>query len=51
MYTNEERDTLITFIKLLGLFTIVLFILACALLHLGQPCPFICIYAIILKVP
>lgn len=29
MDTNEERDTLITFIKLLGLLIIVLFILAC----------------------
>ena len=29
MDTNEERDTLITFIKLLGLFIIVLFILVC----------------------
>lgn len=29
MDTNEERDTLITFIKLLGLLIIVLFILVC----------------------
>lgn len=29
MDTNEERDTLITFIKLLGLLVIVLFVLAC----------------------
>lgn len=33
MDTNEERDTLITFIKLLGLLIIVLFILACKFVY------------------